>query len=268
MSTLVCFHAHPDDESIATGGVMAKAAADGHRVVLVVATYGDLGEVADGFLDAGETLAERRIVETHASADVLGVERVEFLGYRDSGMDGEPTNDDPACFWQADVDEAAARLAAILRDESADVLTVYDAHGNYGHPDHVQVHRVGIRAAAIAGTRHVFEATMNRDAMIRGIEEARATLPADQLPEEGMPDPDEMANLGSPEAEVTHAVDVTEQIDVKRASMRCHASQISEESFFLQMPHDVFRASFGTEWFIDHGHPRSEGAPFGTSLFE
>src|SRR6478609_5148600 len=110
MSTLVCFHAHPDDESIATGGTMAKAAADGARVVLVIATRGEVGEVADDFLDPGEALADRRVVETQASADVLGVARVEFLGYVDSGMMGEPTNDVAECFWQADVDEAAERL--------------------------------------------------------------------------------------------------------------------------------------------------------------
>ena len=268
MATLVCFHAHPDDESIATGGTMARAAADGHRVVLVVATYGDLGEVDEDFLDPGETLGERRIVETHASAEVLGVSRVEFLGYGDSGMDGEPSNDDPGCFWQADVDEAARRLAAILEDESADVLTVYDSNGNYGHPDHIQVHRVGIRAAELAGTARVFESTMNRDALIRGVEEAAARLPADQLPEGDMPTPEEMAELGSPETEVTHAVDVSDLVAVKRASMRCHASQISEESFFLAMPDDIFVASFGTEWFIEHGRPRPEGTPFGTSLFD
>ena len=95
MSTLVCFHAHPDDESIATGGTMAKAKADGHRVVLVVATRGERGEVADGFLEHGEQLADRRVRETHASAAVLGIDRVEFLGYEDSGMMGEPTNDHP-----------------------------------------------------------------------------------------------------------------------------------------------------------------------------
>jgi LmbE family N-acetylglucosaminyl deacetylase len=267
MATLVCFHAHPDDESIATGGTMAAAAADGHRVVLVVATYGDLGEVADDFLDPGEALGDRRIVETHASAEVLGVERVEFLGYGDSGMIGEPSNDDPGCFWQADVEEAAERLAAILRDEQADVLTVYDSHGNYGHPDHIQVHRVGVRAAELAGTPRVFESTMNRDALIRGVEEASASIPADELPEGEMPTAEEMADLGSPEAEVTHAVDVVAQVATKRASMRCHASQISEESFFLAMPDEIFAMSFGTEWYIEHGRPRAEGAPFGTSLF-
>jgi LmbE family N-acetylglucosaminyl deacetylase len=130
MATAVFFHAHPDDESIATGGTMAKAAAAGHRVVLVVATRGEHGEVDDGFLPAGEALWQRREQETAASAEVLGVARVEFLGYVDSGMMGTPENDAPESFWQADVDEAAERLARILREEAADVLTVDDEYGN------------------------------------------------------------------------------------------------------------------------------------------
>ena len=133
MATLVCFHAHPDDECIATGGTMAKAAADGHRVVLVVATRGEHGEVAEGFLDDGEHLWQRRVKETEAAAEILGAQRVEFLGYVDSGMMGTPENDKPGSFWTADVDEAAGRLATILREEHADVLTVYDDHGAYGH---------------------------------------------------------------------------------------------------------------------------------------
>src|SRR6185436_922596 len=123
MATLVFFHAHPDDECIATGGTMAKASADGHRVVLVVATKGEHGEVADGFLDPGERLWERRVAETHRAAEILGAHRVEFLGYVDSGMVGTPENDLPGSFWTADVDEAGDRLAAILREEHADVLT-------------------------------------------------------------------------------------------------------------------------------------------------
>ena len=108
MATLVSFHAHPDDESIATGGTIAKAVADGHRVVLVMATRGEMGEVADDFLDPGEQLGIRRIGETFESAKVLGVHRVEFLGYVDSGMMGESTNDRAYSFWRADVDAAAA----------------------------------------------------------------------------------------------------------------------------------------------------------------
>ena len=170
MATLVTFHAHPDDEAIGTGGVMAKAAADGHRVVLVVGTRGEQGEPVPGVLDEGEALWERRVVETHKSAEILGASRVEFLGYEDSGMIGEPTNDNPLCFWQADLDEAAERLAKILREESADVLTIYDHHGGYGHPDHIQVHRVGKRAAELAGIKHVFQGTMNRTRILAMME--------------------------------------------------------------------------------------------------
>jgi LmbE family N-acetylglucosaminyl deacetylase len=248
MATLVCFHAHPDDESIATGGTMAMAAAAGHRVVLVVATRGEHGEVADGFLDAGETLGERREKETAASAAVLGAAAFEFLGYADSGMIGTPENELAGSFWTADVEEAAERLAVILRRERADVLTVYDANGNYGHPDHIQVHRVGVRAAELAGVTEVYEATVNRDHMIRGLREMAAQGP---LPD-GAPDPDAL-DMGVPEAEVTTAVDVGEWVDTKRASMRAHASQIGEQSVFLVMPDEAFRNAFGIEWYIHRG---------------
>jgi LmbE family N-acetylglucosaminyl deacetylase len=245
MATLVSFHAHPDDECIACGGVMRKAHEEGHRVVLVVATRGELGEVPDGFLDDGEQLWERRVGETQAAADILGADRVEFLGYTDSGMMGEPTNDAPGTFWTADVEEAAAKLAAILREENADVLTVYDDHGGYGHPDHIQVHRVGMRAAELAGTEKVYQATINRDRALAGQREfaERAGI---EMPEIG-------ADFGTPESEITCAVDVTAFTEHKRKAMRAHASQISEQSFFLAMPDDAFRFAFGTEWFIRAG---------------
>ncbi len=251
MATLVTFHAHPDDESIGCGGVMRKAADEGHRVVLVVGTRGEHGEVPDGFLDPGEELWERRVVETQTCADILGVQRLEFLGYRDSGMMGEPTNDLPGSFWTADVEEAAGRLAAILREENADVLTIYDDNGGYGHPDHIQVHRVGKRAAEIAGITRVYQGTMNRDHMRRGMEAFAADAKAAGLE---MPDVDgEQSNFGKPEAQITARVDVTAYTAVKRAAMRAHASQISEESFFLAMPDPAFDYSFGLEWFIREG---------------
>jgi LmbE family N-acetylglucosaminyl deacetylase len=247
MATLVSFHAHPDDECIACGGVMRKAADEGHRVVLVVATRGEHGEVPDGFLADDEPLWQRRVIETNASAKILGAARVEFLGYVDSGMMGLPTNDEPGSFWTASVDEAAEKLAAILREEQADVLTCYDDNGGYGHPDHIQVHRVGMRAAELAGTPRVYQATMNRDHMIRGRE-----LMTD--PNVELPDIEEESNFGKPESVITAAVDVSAFVDVKRAAMRAHPSQISEESFFLAMPPDAFRYAFGTEWFIREGH--------------
>jgi LmbE family N-acetylglucosaminyl deacetylase len=249
--TLVTFHAHPDDEAIATGGVMVKAKAEGHRVVLVVATKGELGEVAEGVLAPGEELSDRRVVETNDAAKILGVDRVEFLGYHDSGMMGEATNDAPGSFWSADVDEAAKRLATLLEEERADVLTIYDERGNYGHPDHIQVHRVGHRAAELAGTPQVFEATMNRDYIIRLMKERADDLPT--LPDSvDTPDPDDL-DLGVPEAVITTAVDVRDFTDEKRAAMAAHASQIPDNSFFLQLPPEAFREAFGIEWFIRRG---------------
>ncbi|HEV7978211.1 PIG-L family deacetylase [Amycolatopsis sp.] len=248
MATLVSFHAHPDDECIACGGVMRKAFEEGHRVVLVVATRGENGEVQEGFLTAGEELWERRVVETHAAAEILGAQRVEFLGYVDSGMIGEPENDVPGSFWTASVEEAAEKLAAILREENAEVLTIYDDNGGYGHPDHIQVHRVGKRAAELAGTPRVYQNTMNRDHMQRGFEAAAA---AGLVSEVEMPDPSE--NFGKPESEITAAVDVSAYLGHKRKAMRAHASQISESSFFLAMPDEAFAYTFGTEWFIREG---------------
>ncbi|HWM06406.1 MAG TPA: PIG-L family deacetylase, partial [Actinophytocola sp.] len=165
----------------------------------------------------------------------------------DSGMMGEPTNDAPGSFWTASIEEAAERLAAILREENADVLTVYDDHGTYGHPDHIQVHRVGMRAAELAGTPKVFQATMNRDQ----VERSRAESPSP----DGVEAPELGEDFGSPEAIITTAVDVSAYVTYKRKAMRAHASQISEESFFLALPDEPFAMAFGTEWFIRVGAP-------------
>jgi len=249
MATLVSFHAHPDDECIACGGVMRKAAEEGHRVVLVVATRGERGEIPDGLLADGEELWQRRVAETHASAEILGVQRVEFLGYADSGMMGTPANKEPGSFWTAPVEEAAGRLAAILSEEQADVLTCYDDNGGYGHPDHIQVHRVGMRAAELAGTPRVYQNTINRDHLLRGM----AAFGGQPGTSAGVPDIEADSGFGKPESVITAAVDVTPYLAAKRQAMRVHASQISEHSFFLAMPEEAFRYAFGTEWFIRDG---------------
>jgi len=255
VGTLVTFHAHPDDEAIATGGVMALASDAGHRVVLVFATRGELGEVDDGVLAPGETLAERRSEEARRAAEVLGAARVVFLGYVDSGMIGTPDNDTPGSFWSADVDEAGERLAKILREERADVLTVYDDNGGYGHPDHIQVHRVGVRAAELAGTPRVYEATINADAIKRMITAHADELVASEVEmPNGVEDPDDI-KVGVPEALITTTVDVSTVADRKRAAIAAHASQVAESSFFLALSPDLFREAFGTEWFIRRGAP-------------
>ena len=263
MQTLVFVHAHPDDEASQTGGSIARAVAAGYRVVLVVATGGEHGESPDD-LAPGESLADRRRRELEASAAVLGVSRVVWLGYHDSGMTGWAQNDDPAAFARADLDEAAGRLARIVDEEGAGVLVGYDWHGGYGHPDHVQVHRVVHRAASlVARPVRLLEATMNRDRM-------RALMAAGPPP--GMPegeasefDPDQPMDdgnpLGMPEAEIHWAVDVTAQIATKRAALACHASQVSDVSMFLAVPMEAFTVMFGAEFFIEPG--REPGMEWG-----
>jgi LmbE family N-acetylglucosaminyl deacetylase len=250
MATLVSFHAHPDDEAIAVGGTIARASDAGHQVIVVFATRGEHGEVDAGVLATGEELWERRVRECERAGEILGYEPA-FLGFVDSGMMGTPENEAPDSFWQADVEEAAGRLAAILQESDADVLTIYDEHGGYGHPDHIQVHRVGARAAEFAGTPRVYEATQNRDQIRRSIHRAREAgidIPGDI-------DPDALDGFGSPESLLTTAVDVTAFLDRKRAAMAAHASQISDTSLFLAMPPEMFVEAFGTEWFIRRGWP-------------
>jgi len=244
MATLTFFHAHPDDEAIATGGTMASLAAQGHRVVLVTATGGELGEVADGFLRPGESLGDRRALELAEAAAVLGVARQVFLGYHDSGMAGEESNARDDVFATAELDEAVSRLAGILAEEASDVLVTYDEHGGYGHPDHVRVHDVGTAAADRAGTPVVYLTTMDRDFMSALRREAAESDlgSADDL--EGTD------TMGEPAARITTELDVTPWLAAKRAAMAAHASQITEESFFLRMPEDVFARVWGQEWFI------------------
>jgi LmbE family N-acetylglucosaminyl deacetylase len=260
----VFFHAHPDDEAIATGGTMARAVAAGHRVVLVLATRGELGEPVPGVLRDGEELWQRRVEESYRSAEILGAARVEFLTYRDSGMMGEATNDDPRAFWQADVEVAAEELAAILRDEQAAILSIYDDHGGYGHPDHIQVHRVGARAAELAGVPKVLQMTMNRDHMLRQMDEGAMGDSEDLAERRRAMD---MDTFGSPEALITHAVDVQDYIDRKRDAMLAHASQIAPDSFFLQLPPEFFARAFGSEWYIELGRERSHEDPFVDDIF-
>jgi LmbE family N-acetylglucosaminyl deacetylase len=253
MATLVAFHAHPDDECITTAGTLAKAVDDGHRVVVVYATRGELGEVPDGLLDPGETLVERRMDEVRRSSEAIGVHRIEFLGYHDSGMMGTPHNHAPRAFWQADVGEAAERLARVLREEGADVLFVYDRNGNYGHPDHIQVHRVGVRAAELAGIGDVLEATMNRDAIRAFVAMLVANGDASWEDVPDLDDPDVM--FAMPDEVITTRIDVRPWADRKLASMQAHESQVGDLAPFLSMPFETFVETMGTEYFIRRGVP-------------
>ena len=274
MSTVVFFHAHPDDEALASGGTMARMADEGHREVLVVATRGEEGEPVPGVLAEGEELGDRRTSEVHEAASILGVARVSFLDYRDSGMADHPANDHPECFWQADTESAVDRLEEVLADEEVDVLVVYDSQGGYGHPDHIQVHRVGTRWVEREGTGgrtvRLRWVTMNRDVIRSSIDAAVAAAATAEAAGEEIWSDEAMLELrreraesdtfGMPDAEITHGVDVTSVLDRKRAAMRAHASQIADDSFFLAMPDEAFAMSFGAEWYVDPGRPRDGGS--------
>ncbi len=251
MATAVFFHAHPDDETILTGGTMASMSDIGDRVVLVTATRGELGEVPED-LDQGQSLSDRRGLELAEASRILGVDRQLFLGYLDSGMAGEDSNSRPGSFAGADVEEAAGRLASVLEEEKADVLVIYDEHGGYDHPDHIQVHRVGVRAAELAATPFLYMATMNRDYLREVAREAGGT---DWEPPEDVAEGQNA--MGEPATRITTEIDVTPWIERKKQAMRAHPSQISEDSFFLSMPDPMYMKVWGREWYI-RIHPGAE----------
>lgn len=262
---MVSFHAHPDDEALFTAGTLARAAAEGHRVVLVTATAGGAGLVSSQVAASGD-LAARREEELRRAAAALGCHEVHVLGYGDSGLDGTGGSggsggDRP--FARVPVEEAAARLAGLLSDTEADVLTVYDPAGGYGHPDHVQVHRVGVRAAEMAGTPVVLEATVDRRALLRVLRVLAALriTPPDWRPERFT------SAYADPER-ITHVVDVRAHAGAKRSAMAAHASQATADAgvrtlaVFMHLPGPLFRRVFGREWFVERG--RSPGdAPEG-----
>ncbi len=255
-ATVVFFHAHPDDEALLTAGTMAKLSAQGHRVVLVVATAGE-GGLAPTALRADGLLGERRVAELQVSARALGVARLELMGYADSGLAFAPTAP-PATglprFVDADPAEAAARVAAILTQEGADVLTSYDAAGGYGHPDHLMVHTVGAAAAALAGTPVVLEATVPRDRLLAAARAVNRVLPASRRV-----DLEPWSTAYSAASEITHCIDVKRQAGARRAAMLAHTSQAGADSgprtlgLFTRIPPPLFGAVFGREWYRQPG---------------
>lgn len=242
MSTIVFFHAHPDDEAIFTGGTIALLTAAGLRVVVVIATGGEAGAAHDG----PATLAEHRVAETVAACAHLGVQRVEFLGYRDSGI-AQP--DDALAgdaFAVADVEQAAARLAAILTEERAAALVFYDEGGIYGHADHLAVYRVGRRAAQLTGIPTVYEATVDRE-YLHFVDTHLVGLAALSMHEQ--------VPTGVPTVLVSTTIDVTGVIAAKRAAMAAHASQIPADSTVMRLDAGTFAAVYGYEWYLRTGPP-------------
>ncbi|HKA96279.1 MAG TPA: N-acetyl-1-D-myo-inositol-2-amino-2-deoxy-alpha-D-glucopyranoside deacetylase [Streptosporangiaceae bacterium] len=279
---LLLVHAHPDDESIGTGATMAAYAAQGAGVTLVTCTLGELGEIIPPELahlaaGAGDRLGEYRAGELAAACAALGVTDHRFLGgagrWRDSGMMGLPANEDPRCFWQADRDEAAGELAAVIRDVTPQVVVTYDADGFYGHPDHIQAHRVTLRAvraaadpvaAVPAGDPPWRVAKLYATAMPRSVlAEAIKLGPA---PPAGFTQAGSVADLpfGVADEQVTTEIDGTGCLAAKIAALRSHATQIAVDVPFFALSDMVGQRIDGHEYYTllaGPGGPGAQGAP-------
>ncbi|WP_299529958.1 PIG-L family deacetylase [uncultured Streptomyces sp.] len=251
--TLMAVHAHPDDEATGTGGVLARYAAEGVRTVLVTCTDGGCGD-GPGGVKPGEpghdpaAVAAMRRRELAASCDVLKISDLETLDYADSGMVGWPTNDAPGSFWGTPVEEGAARLAELMRRYEPDVVITYDENGFYGHPDHIQAHRITMAALEMTGlTPKVYWTTMPRSMMRRfgeTMQEFQEDAPAPDPAEEAA-----MAEIGLPDDQISTWVDATAFSDQKFDALAAHASQ-GENIFFLKMGKERFREWMGVETFL------------------
>ena len=260
-ATLLCVHPHPDDESIACGGVLARAADRGVRTVVVTCTGGEEGENLAGIDLGGEDLVTHRRRELAAALAALRVSAHHWLGYRDSGMAGLDSNDHPDSFHRAEVEQAAARLATIIRSERPQVVVSDDRHGTYGHPDHIKAHQVTVRAVALAADLHaslpgapwqVAKRYVHTLAKDRLLALHRALLDAGLPSPFGDPDLTRVEDLplGSDAAAVTTEVDVRSWLADKRRALAAHASQIGPDSFFLNTPEELMGRMFGTEEFV------------------
>jgi len=255
MGTLMLVHAHPDDESISTGGVMMKAKAHGHRVVLATATRGEVGEIHNMDPEATRPrLGEIRTKELKAAGEILGVDRIEFLGYRDSGMVDTADNKDPRSFHQARLDEAAAKLAVLIRDERPDVVVTYAEDGVYGHPDHIKAHHVTNAALELVEREGWAPKKLYYTAIPRSMMEEFMK----QMPEEAQSQNTNMRIAGTPDELVTTRVDVHDYVDQKRKAFGAHVSQNDPNSWFATMASQIYEMAFGTEYYqLVRGKPGS-----------
>jgi len=281
MPGLLSFHAHPDDEVISTGGVLAHYSRIGEQVVVVTATDGAEGEIHnyDDPDSLKPQLAEMRALEIAAALSVLGVKHHEFLGYRDSGMMGTEANNHPNAFWRADFTEATKRLVGLIRKYQPEVMTVYDPFGGYGHPDHINVHRVGV--AAFFGARDLgwfpledgeeywapaklYWTTWGRERTRKlfkyWADEEDSKLEGTETPEDA--DVAEMtveaddaeylwrSQRGFPDEEISAVVDVSDFVSLKTEALKAHRTQIPQDWLLFRVPEDERHEVYGSETFV------------------
>jgi N-acetyl-1-D-myo-inositol-2-amino-2-deoxy-alpha-D-glucopyranoside deacetylase len=276
---MLLVHAHPDDETIGTGATMAKYAAEGAHVTLVTCTLGEEGEVlvpglAHLAADKEDALGAHRITELADAMKALGVDDHRFLGgagrWRDSGMMGLPTNDRPECFWQADPQEAVAELVAVIREVRPQVVVTYNEFGGYGHPDHIQTHRVAVAAFEAAGDAGRFpeagEPWQPTKLYYTAIPQSFLRLGFDALKEMGEEAPfgatsPEELSFGDPDETITTRIDARDHLEAKVEAMRAHATQIQVDGPFFALSNNVGQRAFGYEHYrlIRGGTPAPAG---------
>lgn len=248
--TLMAVHAHPDDEVIGTGGIFARFADEGIRTVLVTCTNGEQGDGPGGVKPGDEghdeaAVSARRLDELRDSVTHLGIDHLELLGYRDSGMVGWATNETPDAFTNIPVEQAAARLAALMERYRPQVVVTYDENGGYGHPDHIQAHRITMAAVEMSGIpAKLYYTAVPRGRMTEMFDYLRSTGAA---PEDLELPPD----FGTPDEQITTWVDVAPYTDRKRKALEAHASQ-GENIFLLRMPAEAQHRVFSQEAFVRH----------------
>ena len=277
--TLMTVHAHPDDETFGTGGTMARAVAEGRRVVLVTCTRGELGEIVVPELDTASNrrrLGEIRAGELEDAMGELGVTDWDSLGYRDSGMMGTPGNRDTRSFWQVDLDEAIGRLTYLVRRDRPDVITTYNEYGGYGHPDHIRTHLVAIGTWERAGDPDSYPEQLEGDAGLEpwapsklyeqaipaSVREAMAAAleemgnrswwaaPAGATPEERAEWDEHVARMLVPDESITTWIDVSEQLEKKWLALGRHVTQIGAHNPARSMGLDGWRRHWTREAFI------------------
>jgi LmbE family N-acetylglucosaminyl deacetylase len=261
--TIMAVHAHPDDEVISTGGVLARYAAEGIQTVLVTCTNGEQGD-APGGIKPGQpghdmsAVRAQRLCELQESAALLGIEHVELLGYRDSGMDGWDANHDPDAFWNIPLERAAARLGDLMRHYRPQVVVTYDENGNYGHPDHIQANRITLVAAAATD----IPAKLYYTAIPR--ESSREMFTA--LRARGIIDFEPPDDFGTPMDQITTVVDVAPYVRRKVKALEAHGSQ-GDSIPFLRMPSELQQMIFSTESFVRHFNRVAAAPAQETDLF-
>ena len=266
--TFLAVHAHPDDEASSSGGLYRQLADQGVRTILVTCTNGECGDAADGAKpDAdhhnGDEVAKVRAVELDNAVTILGISRLIRLGYRDSGMKGWPQNDDPESFWSAPVEVAAATLAEILMEERPQVVMTYNEIGFYGHPDHIQAHRITLSALEMID----YEPTLYFNAVpdsvlaqwrLRWEQEDRERREADEAkgivraPEAD--DDEEELEMGTPDDQIGALIDISEVNGAKFDALEAHTSQIAD-SFWMKMGRVQFMKTMDKEWFVRVTNP-------------